>query len=97
MIIKLKIDTKKIEKGRLYVGAKGTYLDCTLLQNRDGKDQYGNDFMIVQDVSKDDREAGIKGAIIGNGKIMESRSTERQKPPATVPKESPIEDDDVPF
>jgi hypothetical protein len=73
MIIKVKIDVSKINKAYLFKGAKGTYLDITLLENRDGVDQYGNSFMVVQDVSKADREAGIKGAILGNGKVLEAK------------------------
>ena len=66
MNIRLKIDVKKIDKARLYVGKKGTYLDATLIATPDGK--YGDDYMIVQSVSREDREAGVNGAIIGNAK-----------------------------
>lgn len=96
MIIKVKIDCKKIDKSKLYIGEKGTYLDCTLLENRDGTDQYGNNFMVVQDVSKADREAGVKGAILGNAKILELRD----KPPASKPAQparAPTQTDDTPF
>ena len=65
-MIKLKIDVKKIAKEHLFAGAKCTYLDLTLLDNRDGEDQYGNAGFIVQEVTKEKREAGIKGPIIGN-------------------------------
>jgi hypothetical protein len=65
---RLRIDVTKIDKSALYKGAKGTYLDVTLLDNRDGTDQYGNDGMIVQDIGKERREAGEKGAILGNWK-----------------------------
>jgi hypothetical protein len=92
MIIKAKIDVTKIDKSKLFKGAKGTYLDITLLENRDGVDQYGNNFMVVQDVSKADREAGIKGAILGNAKIQERRG---QPPAAAVT--APDAGDDVPF
>jgi len=71
---KLKIDVTKIDKSALYKGAKGTYLDITLLDNRDGTDQYGNDGMIVQDIGRERREAGEKGAILGNWKHLESKS-----------------------
>jgi hypothetical protein len=57
---RLKIDVTKIEKALLFTGAKGTYMDLTLMDNRDGTDQYGNDGFIVQDVGKEKREAGIK-------------------------------------
>jgi len=65
---KLKIDVKKIDKSALYEGAKGTYLDLTLMENRQGPDQYGNDGFIIQEIGQTRREAGEKGPIIGNWK-----------------------------
>jgi len=65
-MIKLKIDCKKISKEDLYEGKKGTYLDAVLMNNKDGRDQYGNDGFIVQDLGKERRLAGEKGPIIGN-------------------------------
>jgi len=93
MIIKVKIDCKKIDKTKLFHGEKGVYLDITLLENKDGKDQYGNNFMVVQDVPKADREAGIKGAILGNGKTLEAKSAQ----PAQIKHSAPETSDDVPF
>jgi len=58
-------------KGNLHVGAKGTYCGLTLMDNRDGRDQYGNDGFVVQDVGKERREAGEKGAILGNWKDLD--------------------------
>ena len=49
---RLRIDVTKIDRSALYKGAKGTYLDITLLDNRDGTDQYGNDGMIVQEIGR---------------------------------------------
>lgn len=72
-IIRLKIDVTKIDKSKLYKGDKGTYLSCTLLLN-DDTDQYGNNGMIVQDTTKEEREAGNKGAILGNGKTLTNSS-----------------------
>lgn len=68
-IIRLKIDVTKIDKSKLYKGDKGTYLSCTLLLN-DATDNYGNNGMIVQDTTKEEREAGNKGAILGNCKTV---------------------------
>ena len=72
MIIKLNIDVTKIDKKRLHKGAKGTYANFTVLL-RDQPDQYGNYGMIVEDVSKEEREAGAKGTILGNAKIVGNR------------------------
>lgn len=68
-IISARLDVTKIDKSKLFVGEKGTYLDITLLM-KDEKDQYGNNGMVVQQVTKEERAAGTKGAILGNAKIL---------------------------
>ena len=78
MIIKLNIDVTKIDKKRLHKGAKGTYANFTVLL-RDQPDQYGNDGMIVEDVSKEEREAGTKGTILGNAKIVGNSGNQPQR------------------
>lgn len=77
-IIKLKIDVSKISKDRLFKGAKGTYLDATLFLEEE-PDEYGQNGMITQDVSKEEREAGTKGAILGNAKILQGRGQQQQR------------------
>ena len=98
-IIKVKIDVTKIDKARLFAGKNGAkYLDCTLIERRDGRDQYGNDFMITQDVSKEERLAGVKGAILGNAKYLEAK--QGAQPQAKTPSPAAAQDDDsdsVPF
>ena len=80
-MIKLKIDVTKIDKARLYKGAKGTYLDCVLIETKNN--QYGDDYMIVQEVTKEERENGVKGPILGNAKILGQRPAAQQPPPET--------------
>ena len=82
-IIRLKLDVSKIDKTKLYKGEKGTYLSCTLLLN-DAVDNYGNNGMIVQESTKEERDAGIKGAILGNCKVVIQNQTTA---PVNVPKE----------
>jgi len=84
MVITGKIDVTKIDKEKLFKGEKGTYLDIAIFVN-DETDQYGNNGMIVQSVSKEEREAGVKGAILGNIKKTGS------------PQTSKAEDSDLPF
>lgn len=106
MILKLKLDVTKIDKTRLFKGAKGVYLDATVLL-KDAPDQYGNDGMIVQDLGKDARESGQKGAILGNAKWVVGQGPDakaRQQPqskPATTQAEIDAkweqEDEEVPF
>ena len=97
--IKLKIDVTKIDKALLFKGQKGTYLDATLLPNRGGPDEYGNNYFIVQDVGKEKRLAGQKGPIIGNAKVMGSRpkDTPKDKPKASKPPVDDNDDSDIPF
>lgn len=68
--VSLKIDVSKIDKARLFSGQKGTYLDATIFVDLDNLDQYGNSGMITQDVSKEEKAQGIKGNILGNGKVF---------------------------
>jgi len=72
-----KIDVKKIDKDELYEGEKGTYLDIVLYVNKDEfdnevPDQYGNDGVIKQSLSKASREAKKKQPILGNYRKKES-------------------------
>jgi len=76
-ILRLSLDVSKIDKSKLFKGKKGVYLNAAVLL-KDESDQYGNDGMIVQDVSKEEREQGIKGAILGNGKWAGQRPTGEQ-------------------
>jgi hypothetical protein len=89
-LVVLKIDVKKIDKKRLFEGAKGVYLDAVLFLDSE-PDQYENNGMITQSVSKEEREAGVKGNILGNAKIM--------GPPTSVPERHTPEqsDDDIDF
>lgn len=88
--LSLKIDCKKIDKSKLFNSEKGaSYLDAAIIM-KDEPDQYGNIGMIVQNTSKEERDAGIKGAILGNVKYIEKK----QSLPATKPAESI---DDLPF
>ena len=76
--VSLKIDVKKIDRSRLFKGEKGTYLDCTAFIELDEVDQYGQSGMITQDTSKEEKEQGIQGAILGNSKIFWTSEKETQ-------------------
>lgn len=91
-IAKLNIDVKKINKDFLFVGAKGTYMDVALWENKDGRDQYGNDGMITQDVPMDAKKADpdLKGPILGNFKYPDAPQGSAAAPAAN-------DDDDIPF
>lgn len=97
--IQLKIDVTKIDKARLYKGQKGTYLDAVIFI-RDEVDQYGNNGMIVQSVSKEERENGVKGAILGNVKVDMGSAPQARPAPIQAVKTPIVDDstsDDLPF
>jgi hypothetical protein len=102
--VSFKIDVTKIEKARLFVGQKGKYLDATVFIDLDELDQYGNSGMITQDVSKEERQAGTKGAILGDSKVFWRDEGQAPQARAPVPsKTAPLPDtvddfeDDIPF
>jgi hypothetical protein len=93
MVLALKIDVTKIEKARLFKGEKGTYLDAIVFLNEE-KDQYGNNGMVVQSVSKEEKVKGVKGPILGNAKIVGGGGSATQEPQqASTP--APV--DNLPF
>jgi hypothetical protein len=94
--IQIKIDVTKIEKARLFKGAKGQYLDATLVM-RDEPDQYGNIGFVTQQISKEEREAGTKAPIIGNVTKRFSKDTAKPAPAPVTPIVSTAVDDDLPF
>lgn len=95
--ITFRIDVTKIDKSKLFKGAKGTYLDVTSYIDTDKKDQYGNNGMATQSVSSDEKKEGVRGAILGNGKVFYNDGDNSAKDES--PTEIPFEDmsDDIPF
>jgi len=96
--VSLKINVMEIEKARLFQGKKGAYLDATIFIDIDEKDQYGNNGMITQDVSKDEKAQGVKGNILGNGSIFWSdNSAPQQRSQPQLPPAMDDFPDDIPF
>ena len=93
MNIKIKIDVTKINKERLYKGEKGTYLNAVMIEK---KTEF-SDFFIVEDISKEEREAGKHGAILGNGSYMQPRPSATESGITDVTPEQPVDGSDLPF
>lgn len=66
-MLSVQIDVSKIDKTRLFEGTKGTYLNFVLIETPNS--EY-NDYVAIESISKEERDAGNKGTIIGNGKII---------------------------
>lgn len=81
-----RINVINIDKSGIYIGEKGKYLTLKLIENKGGKDKYGNDGFIVQELLKEQRQAGVKAPIVGNWKRLGSNKPVKRG-----------EDDDIPF
>ena len=65
-LTEISIDVKKIDKTKLN---KGQYLNLTVA-TRDELSEYGQNASVFYAQSKEEREAKIKKAYIGNGKVV---------------------------
>jgi hypothetical protein len=102
-MITIKLDVTKLEKNRFHHGKKGIYADLILIEH---PNDYGDDGFVAQAVSKEEREEGIKGPIVGNWRDTDKKAAppapvrqappEPQRPPPN-PQGELIEDDDIPF
>lgn len=81
---------------QFFRGDKGIYLDIVLIETPNNK--YGDDYMVVKDVPKEEREKGTRGDILGNGKNIKgsggSGSGTSSRSSAAAKQ---AEDDDLPF
>jgi len=104
--IQLTIKYDDIDVSKLYQGKKGRYLNIVLIPTPGN--QY-NEFMACQSISKEDRDSGERGAILGNANFNKRQGGNQQqqsRPPAAAPKPAPAAapvdhgediDEDVPF
>ena len=104
--VSLKIDVSKIDKTKLFKGQKGTYLDAQVFIDIDQLDQYGNSGMITQAVTKEEKDQGVKGNILGNCKVFWKDGAQQQpaqqgnwgQPQQPAQQQSqPAYDDKIPF
>lgn len=89
-VITASIDVTKIDKSKLIKGEKGTYLNLAIIETPNS--EY-NTHMIVQSISKEEREAGKEGAILGGAKRWEGISNTQQQ----APQQDEQVGDDLPF
>ena len=95
--VNLSIDVKSIDKARLVAHQNGkTYLNMTAFISPDEPDQYGQHGMITQDVSKQEKDNGVKGPILGNAKVF-WKEEQQQSHDAGMQQASNALDDGVPF
>lgn len=65
-MISLSIKTYEIDPEHIIIGKNGKIVSVVLFANKDGRGKYGDDGFAVQGVSKELRDKGVRGKIIGN-------------------------------
>lgn len=106
--IKITIDLNKIDESRAYVGKTGARYYTMVAWALPSPDQYGNDFSVKPDSTKQERESKTKLPFIGNAKIMgketpvaqnrqEASAYGRQQQARRQAPARAVESDDVPF
>ncbi|MBT7350528.1 hypothetical protein HN803_07150 [candidate division WWE3 bacterium] len=95
--ISIKLDVSKIDKSRLFKGAKGIYMDLTTFIDTEVEGQYGDHGFISQSVDKEERAAGVQTPILGNCKVffVEGGAAAPTQTPVAAVNEGP--NDDIPF
>lgn len=79
-IIKVKVDVTKLDKDRFFKGKKGTYCDLVLIPTPSS--QFGT-WGVVQELKKEQRDAGEKSEFVGNADYSQKRDGEDfNSPPA---------------
>lgn len=92
-MISLSIKTYELDKEHIIQGKNGKIVSVVLFENKDGKGQYGDDGFVVQSVSKELRDKGVRGPIVGNWRYIgqgASAGSNRNNQPE-------VADEDVPF
>lgn len=69
-MISLSIKTYEIDPEHIIIGKNGKIVSVVLFENKDGRGKYGDDGFAVQGVSKELRDKGVRGKIIGNWRYV---------------------------
>lgn len=108
MNFNIRIDLSKVDQAHVFAGKNGArYLDIALLETKPsnfGDQRDENTHMAVQSLPKQERDAGKKGAILGNMKPFgnlkaqdqQKKAPHYQNKPAT-PKTKEEDEDFPPF
>lgn len=96
--IALKLDVAKLDKARFFRGKKGVYADLTCFVDTENTSQYGDNGVISQSVSQEERQNGVKLPILGNAKIFYTDGSSQHNERTNDTHDSqPDDSQDVPF
>ena len=101
MVFTFSIDLTKIDKTRIKEvqkkdGTMGKFINLVMMTNEQ-PDQYGNDGFIAESVTKDEKEAGKRGNILGNCKQLGKTQFIQPAPAPTQNTANANVVDDLPF
>ena len=74
-MISLSIKTYEIDSEHLINGKNGRILSVVLFESKEDQKKYGDDGFAVQGVSKELRDKGVRGKIIGNWRYVGQGAT----------------------
>jgi len=96
--VNLSIDVSKLDKSRLYKGAKGTYANLTVFIDSN-PDQYGKNGGVKEQATKDERDQKVKMPFVGNATIFWSDNPDFQQARVEQAQEPATDefDDSIPF
>jgi hypothetical protein len=97
--ITFSINLDKIDKNEIIQGEKGRYLKLRLSNTPNS--EYGYDYLCAQQVSKEAREAGKDGNILGNGNAWDiqlgSPNVNKRQDNGQPAAQQASSNDDLPF
>ena len=67
-LITVKLNLSKLEERWIVRGKRGEWTDLLLIETPNN--EYGNSHMVVQAVTKDAKDQGLRGPIVGNTKTF---------------------------
>jgi len=88
--ISIGVDVTKVDKSRL---GKGKFLNMTTFIDTDNPSEYGDHGFIAESGSKEEREDGYKGTILGNCKVFWKEDGQQRSEGPDLPAQEPPEDD----
>ena len=96
--VNLSIDVSKLDKSRLYKGAKGTYANLTVFIDSN-PDQYGKNGGVKEQATKDERDQKVKMPFVGNATIFWGDNPDFQQARVEQAQEPATDefDDSIPF
>jgi len=105
--INIKLDITKLDKARFFKGEKGTYCDLTAFIDTENVGQYGDNGMVTQAQTKEERADKARLPIVGNVKVFYSgagkepvNGNKSYRPPVNTSQADnppPFDDSDIPF